>query len=86
MPERAVYRSRLDADGTVVAVVSVTARWSPRFSHEVIDEVDDQRCRYVVNWETGTVPVVVIDGPDGRRLDAAGPDGAPGGLALLPPG
>lgn len=86
MAERAVYRSRLDADGDVVAVVSVTARWSPRSSHEVIDDVDAGRCHYVVDWETGTVPVVVIDGPDGRRLDAAGPDGVPGGLALLPPG
>lgn len=86
MLTRTVYRARVSTDGEVDAVIAVTAEWSPRAVSEVIADLAAGTTRYVVEWESGSEPLVVIDDSSGRRVDAAGPDGQPGGLKLLPPG
>lgn len=57
------------------------AAWSPRRHADVVADITSGRVAYVVAWETGDA-VVRVTG-DGR-LEALGPDGRPGGLAVLP--
>ena len=84
---RYVYRCRCNASGQVVALASRAAEWSPRPVEQVIDDLDSDRYRYLIRWETGDAEVAIVDDPfaPGRRtIDAATSDGRPGGLALLP--
>ena len=85
MLTREVTWCRRAADGDPVALVSRTASWSPRTAAEVAADIEAGRARYVISWEGGPAEILVRLAPDGgASLDALGPDGRFGGLALLP--
>lgn len=84
MFERYVYFSRFDAHDHPVALLNRTASWSPRDVDGVIDDIESNRVRYIIEWASGPVEIRVRLGRSGPELAAAGPGGWPDGLKELP--
>lgn len=82
---RVVLAARLGVDGTPIALGNRGESWSPRSACDVASDISAGRFSYVVPWG-GAAAVVTARRGDGGAwlLEAPGPDGAPGGLALLP--
>jgi hypothetical protein len=69
MADRAVYKTRKDRDGDILALCNGAAAWSPRPKAEAIRDIEAGLHRYYVPWADGkSTWISVVNGPTGKYL------------------
>lgn len=69
MADRAVYRTRKDKDGDILALCNSGAAWSPRPKAGAISDIETGTHRYYVPWSDGqSTWIRVVNGPSGKYL------------------
>lgn len=68
MVERKVTGSKKDVSGNIVALCNLSEWWSPRFTIEAIDDIQEQFYSYYVIVDGQKVDIKVINGPSGKYL------------------
>lgn len=68
MADRAVFTTRKDSDGDILALGNTGAGWSPRSKHDVIVDIGLGLHTYHVPWPTGRTEVRVVQGESGKYL------------------
>lgn len=68
MAERAVYKTRKDRDGDILALCNEGTTWSPRQKADAIRDIENGLHSYYVPWADGPTPIRVVNGPKGKYL------------------
>jgi hypothetical protein len=69
MADRAVYRTRKDQDGDILALCNGAELWSPRLNADAITDIETGAHRYYVPWADGkSTWIRVVNGPAGKYL------------------
>lgn len=68
MGDRAVFTTRKDSDGDILAVGNSGASWSRRSKHDVIVDIELGMHTYHVPWPTGDTEIRVEFGSAGKYL------------------
>ena len=68
MADRAVRKTRKDADGDILALCDDGSAWSPRLKADAINDIDSKTHTYHVPWTGGRTEIHVVDGPHGKYL------------------
>lgn len=58
--DRAVRKTRKDADGDISALCSDGATWSPRSKSDVISDIEGGHHTYFVPWKSGRTEIRVV--------------------------
>lgn len=69
MIDRAVYKTKKDNDGDILALCNSGQYWSPRSKANVIRDIELGTIRYYVPWSDGTKTFIkVVPGASGKYL------------------
>lgn len=68
MADRAVYKTRKDEDGDILALCGGEAFWSPRQKADAISDIETGAHTYHVPWKSGRTEIRVVNGPTGKYL------------------
>lgn len=68
MADRAVYQTRKDRDGDILALCSPSESWSPRLKADAIRDIENGIHTYYVPWTDGRTEIRVVKGPNGKYL------------------
>ena len=61
MADRAVYETKKDKDGDILALCNKDAIWSPRSKKDAINDIENKIHTYYVPWKTGRTEIRVVD-------------------------
>ena len=85
MVARRVTHSQKDPHHNVVALCNPDADWSPRQSHEVINDIEAGLHSYYVEWPSGKrTGIHLVNGPNGKYLRTDHDDTQQNNLDELP--
>lgn len=69
MTDRAVYKTKKDNDGDILALCNAGQYWSPRSKADAIRDIESGTIRYYVPWSDGTKTIIkVVNGATGKYL------------------
>jgi hypothetical protein len=68
MADRAVYRTRKDIYGDILALCNPEEFWSPRSKEEAIRDIEQGIHTYYVPWTDGRTEIRVVRGQSGKYL------------------
>lgn len=68
MASRPVRKTGKDADGDITKLCNQGDAWSPRSKSAAINDIETRTHDYYVPWKSGSTPIRVVNGPNGKYL------------------